>query len=215
MLKFKNSLFFLTIVFTILVASNYARAAKVENLLLNGEFEDGIITPWTTYGDVAKEVVKDLKKADVPENPIEGDFCLYIKVNSKGANFWNSGLQHAGHTFVKGKKYTLSAFLKAQKGTLQINFKPELGQDPWPGYGAKAFTMTDKWAEYSTTTPVFAENVNPATITFHIAYNVGEFWVDAVRFYEGDYVAPDFVKTKAVDPKDKITGTWGKIKTNL
>ncbi|UCD50049.1 MAG: discoidin domain-containing protein, partial [Phycisphaerales bacterium] len=39
------------------------------------------------------------------------------------------------------------------------------------------------------------------TITFHIQYDAGDFWVDGVRFYEGDYVPPVFQKrTAATDP---------------
>jgi hypothetical protein len=50
--------------------------------------------------------------------------------------------------------------------------------------------MTEEWTEFSTTTPVFSENVDPATITFHIQYAAGDFWIDGVRWYEGDYVPP-------------------------
>jgi len=163
---------------------------EAENILANGGFEDGVFSPWSTYGGVTTEVVNELKDAAVREDPIQGEFCLHIVVPAAGANFWDSGLQHAGHVFQSGKKYTLSAFLKCKKGTLNINFKPELGQDPWPGYGEQSFTMTEEWAEYSTTTPVFTQNVSPATITFHIAYTPGDFWIDGVRFYEGDYVPP-------------------------
>jgi hypothetical protein len=160
------------------------------NILDNGGFEDGVPTPWSTYGSVTTEVVTELTGAAVSEPPIEGDYCLHLVVPSAGANFWDAGLQHAGHVFEQGKKYTLSAFLKSKEGELQINFKPELGQDPWPGYGAQSFTMTEEWTEYSITTPVFTENVDPATITFHIQYAAGDFWIDGVRFYEGDYVPP-------------------------
>ena len=45
--------------------------------------------------------------------------------------------------------------------------------------------MTDEWAEYSITTPVFTENVSPACITFHIGYTAGTFWMDCIRFYQG------------------------------
>jgi len=215
MFKIRFHLFPYILMFLSVFLIGKVHGAEVENLLLNGGFEDGIMTPWNTYGNVTATVVKDLQKANVPEKPVEGSFCLNIKVNVKGANFWASGLQHAGHTFKKGEKYTLSAFLKCKEKTLQINFKPELGQDPWPGYGERAFTMTDTWTEYSTTTPIFANNVNPATITFHIAYEAAEFWVDGVRFYVGDYVAPNFGgKPKSVNPKDKITGTWGNLKLN-
>jgi hypothetical protein len=48
--------------------------------------------------------------------------------------------------------------------------------------------MTDQWAEYSVTTPVFTEDVSPGSVTFHLAFAAGEFWVDGVRFYEGGYV---------------------------
>ena len=178
-----------------------SHAQEVENLLANGGFEDGAVEPWGTYGSVTSEVVQVLAGAAVPEGPIEGRYCLHIEVAEAGVNFWDSGLQHSGHVFEEGKKYTLSAFLKCNEGTLDINFKPELGEDPWDGYGAQSFTMTEEWTEFSITTPVFTEDVSPGTITFHIGYTPGDFWVDGVRWYEGDYVPPAFKKIlTAADP---------------
>ena len=164
--------------------SELATIKAPANILANGGFEDGVAEPWSTYGDATLEVVQELVGAAVPEAPIEGGSCLHVVVGSAGANFWDSGLQHAGHVFEAGKQYTLSAFLKCNQGTLDINFKPELGEDPWTGYGSQAFTMTEEWTEFSVTTPVFDADVSPATITFHIAYAAGDFWVDDVRFVE-------------------------------
>jgi hypothetical protein len=173
-----------------------SHAQDVENLLANGGFEDGVPDPWSTYGDATMEVVQELAGAAVPEAPIEGDSCLHVVVGSAGANFWDAGLQHAGHVFEAGKQYTLSAFLKCSQGTLDINFKPEIGEDPWTGYGDQIFTMTDEWTEYSITTPVFTEDVSPATITFHIAFAPGDFWIDGVGWYEGEYVPDVGVKAE-------------------
>jgi hypothetical protein len=153
-----------------------AEDAGCVNILANGGFEDGVADPWSTYGDASIEVVQD--------DPVEGDYCLHVTVNSAGANFWDAGLQHAGHVFEAGKSYTLSASLKAKEGTMNINFKPELAADPWTGYGDQEFTMTDTWAEYTVNTGVIPENVDPASITFHIAYTAGEFYVDDVVFCE-------------------------------
>jgi hypothetical protein len=161
------------------------------NLLVNGGFEDGVLEPWGTYGDVTAEVVQELVGAAVPEPPVEGAFCLYVDVAPGIANFWEAGLQPVGEVFEAGNRYTISAFLKAKEGTLDINFKPELGADPWTGYGEQMITITDEWAEYSVTTPVFTEDVDPASFTFHIGSAQGGFWVDNVRFYEGSYVSPD------------------------
>jgi len=162
------------------------------NLLTNGGFEDGVPDPWSTYGDLVTtaEVVQVLEGAAIPEDPIEGSSCLHVTVADAGANFWDAGLQNAGHVFEAGKKYTLSVFLKSKSGTLDINFKPERAADPWEGYSDEVFTITEEWAEYNVTTPVIDADVDPASITFHIAFTAGDFWVDGVRFYEGDYVAP-------------------------
>ncbi len=155
-------------------------ALPVENLLANGGFEDGVTDPWSVYGDTTMEVVS--------EGAVEGTSCLHVTVNSAGANFWDAGLQHTGHVFEAGKQYTLSAFLRAGEGTMDINFKPELAADPWSGFGDQVFTMTDEWVEYSVTTPVLDGDVDPAAITFHIAFTAGDFYIDDVKFYEGEYV---------------------------
>ncbi len=178
-----------------------SHAQEIENLLTNGGFEDGVLEPWSTYGDnVTTEVVDELVDAAVSEDPIEGDYCLHITVTVPGVEWWDMGLEHAGHLFEADKKYTLSAFLKCKEGTLDINFKPELGEDPWTGYGEQVITMTEEWAEYSITTPVFTENLSPAIVTFHIGFEAAEFWIDGVRFYEGDYVPPDLRGELASNP---------------
>jgi len=124
----------------------------------------------------------------VSDDAIEGASSLHVTVNSAGANFWDAGLQHTGHVFEAGKMYTLSAFVKCSEGTRNINFKPELAADPWAGFGDQVFTMTNEWTEFSVTTPVLTEDASPAAITFHIAFAAGDFWIDGVRFYEGDDV---------------------------
>ena len=52
------------------------------------------------------------------------------------------------------------------------------------GFGDQVFTMTDEWADYSVNTGVLADNVDPGSITFHIGFTAGEFYIDDVKFYE-------------------------------
>jgi hypothetical protein len=148
----------------------------IENILANGGFEDGVADPWSTYGDASLEVVQ--------EDPVEGDYCLHVTVNSAGANFWDSGLQHTGHVFEAGKSYALSAWFKSKAGEFEINMKPERAGSPWEPYGEQRIILTEEWAEYTTETGVIPETVDPASITFHIAFTAGEFFVDDVEFYE-------------------------------
>ena len=201
MIKTRFILLSLVIVFAIAVIGQ-SHAAPA-NLLKNGNFETGVMDPWSTYGDMIKATV-------VAKDAIEGKNCLDVVCSKKGANFWDGGLQNAGHTFGKGKTYTLSAFLKSPN-KLQINFKPVLAADPWTGYGDKVMTMTEKWQEYYITTPAMVADVNPGCVTFHIAFDVGEFFIDNVQFYEGAYV-PGVVT--AVQSNDKLATAWGHIRSN-
>jgi hypothetical protein len=155
------------------------------NLLTNGGFEWGNADGWGGYGDNTREVVTELVGADVPEPPIEGMYCMHVVVNSAGANFWDGGVQtYQGQVFEAGKQYTFSAWLKCATGTMQVNIKPEIAADPWAGYGDQEVTITDTWAEYSVTTPVFEEDITPTSITLHIQYAPGEFWIDDAKFSE-------------------------------
>jgi hypothetical protein len=171
------------------------------NILRNGGFEDGVMTPWTVGGGSSSgEVVTTCAGAAVAEKPIEGKYCLHVTVPAATDPWWNTSVTQAGTpTFEKGKKYTLSLWLKSKSGTATVNLKPEHVGDPWTGYGETQVTMTDTWAEYSITTPVFTADVSPTEITFHIGFAAQEFWIDAVRWYEGDYAPPAFLKQFGAD----------------
>ncbi len=161
------------------------------NLLTNGGFEDGVREPLNVYGDgVTTEVVTELVDAAVPEGVIEGTYCLYVDVPEGIANFWDAGLQPQPIAYEAGKQYTVSVFLKAKSGTVDVNIKPELAADPWTGYNELMVTVTEEWQEFSTTTPVFETSPDPAGLTFHIGSAVGGFWVDGIRMYEGEYKEP-------------------------
>jgi hypothetical protein len=146
------------------------------NLMANGDLEEGVAAPWNTYGDASLEVVQ--------EDPHGGDYCLHVTVNSAGANFWDSGLQHSGKVFEAGKSYSLSAWMKSASGPFEINIKPERAANPWEPYGESRVILTEEWAEYTTNTGVIPETVDPASITFHIAFAPGEFYVDDASFKE-------------------------------
>lgn len=200
MARVKFFMFLFAVVFAVAIVG-HSHAAPV-NILKNGGFESGTMDPWTTYGNMVKGEV-------LAKDAIEGKSCLHLIISSKGANFWDGGLQNANQTFANGKKYTLSAYMKSPQ-KLKINFKPELAADPWTGFGSKEFTVIDKWQEYYVTTPVMTTEVKPASITFHITYDIGEYFVDGVFFYEGDYVAGLIT---AVKPDDKTATTWGQLKS--
>ena len=100
-------------------------------------------------------------------------------------------MSDGSYIFEQGKKYTFCCFIKCKSGTLEFRMKPEHCADPWEGYSDQVFTATEEWQEFYVTTPVFTEDVTPASPSFHLAFAPGDFWMDDIRFYEGDYVPPE------------------------
>ena len=162
-----------------------------ENVLVNPGFEDEILEPWVTYGNVLVEAVEELTEATIAEDPVEGTKALRIDVPEAGANFWDAGLEQS-YPFDEGVVYTLSAFVKSAVGERTINFKPQRGCCGFEGFGESQFTFGEEWVEFSVTTPPMPAAVAEGLITFHVAFSPGVFWMDGVRFYEGEYVPPDF-----------------------
>ena len=197
-----------------------SQAQEVTNLFQNPGFETGALEPWGGYdgggATVISTVVTNCVGANVPEGPIEGDYCLHVMVSGPGTNFFDGAITPSllpdARVFQKGKKYTLSLFLKSKNGTATINLKPELARDPYTGYGEKQVRATEKWAEYHTTTPVFTADVNPADVMFHVEFKAQEFWIDDVKWHEGDYVGRH-LKAYAPVPPDGAVGIVSPVLT--
>ena len=73
--------------------------------------------------------------------------------------------------------------MKSLSGPLDINMKLERDGGDYSGT-EELKTITDEWAQYSITTPVYTETVDPAAATFHIGYAVGEFLMDDIVLTE-------------------------------
>jgi hypothetical protein len=152
----------------------------VVNLLSYGGFEDGAATPLSTWAPLTWSMYGEGGSMEVvSQDAIEGDYCLKVTVAAATANIWDIGFKEGGVVFEAGKSYTLSAWFKSQSGPLEINLKLERDADPYDGY-EQLVTISDEWAQYSLTSDVIPETVDPASATFHVGYAAGEFLVDDI-----------------------------------
>jgi hypothetical protein len=184
------------------------------NLISNGDFETGTNAGWNFYGDMTYEAVTECVGAAVPEPVIQGQYCMHIVVPAAGAGPQDVGISRGEYTFEAGKKYTLSCFIKTKSGTFDFVIKPEQS-GTWLGFNAQQFTATEKWQEFYTTTNVFTEDTAPASPTFWFALQAGDFWLDDIKMYEGDYVESEFSSMKARNPNPedgaRLQQTWASL----
>ena len=185
------------------------------NLISNGDFETGTNAGWNFYGNMTYEAVMECVGAAVPESVIQGQYCMHIVIPAAGAGPHEVGISRGEYTFEAGKKYTVSCFIKTKSGTLDFRIKPEHAADPWEAYNMQTFTATEKWQEFYTTTDIVTENITPASPSFHLGFAPGDFWMDDIKLYEGDYVESEFssVKARNPNPEDgtRLQQTWASL----
>jgi len=171
------------------LAASPGHAKIGENMLPNGGFESGDISPYGVYsgdGETTADVVTYCDGASFPEGPAEGTYCLHVVVPppEPGENDWDVGMADNSYTLKKGKRYVFSCFMKCKSDKLQVRLKPERGEDPYEAYNDRVVTVTKYWQKFSVMTPIMPERVTPASPTFHFNFAAGDFWIDDVRLCE-------------------------------
>ena len=196
---------------------------EIENLLDNGGFENGTHAPWQIGGAIRDgggvgatiEVVDKLKGAKIPEDPIEGRLCLRVEVEKGASSAGDVQFMTANHppVYKKGEIYTLSAFIKSDDNMrfhLLISGGSEDGFQP--SFRSETFTTTDVWQEYYLTTAPMPQQPQATRAKLFVGYGPGEFWVDDIKIYTGEYV-PTFPGDQAVAMTvDKLATTWASIR---
>jgi len=181
-----------------------ADVSAVENLIRNGDFEDGIVE-WElrVSGDAVAEM------ASVEGEASKGSKSVYINISSvAGTSAWHLSLYQEGLLLVAGQTYTLSSWAKAEE-LRPVVLYVEQAADPWDEYGRASIEANTQWQEYWTTfTATMAGAVWPRIALGESDVNI---WVDNVRFYEGEYVEDAGPET-AVNPAGKSAMTWAGIK---
>ncbi len=206
-----------------LLSSNMAIAEEIENLMDNGGFENGAHAPWQIGGGIRDgggvgatlEIVDKLKGAEVDEDAIEGKLCLLVGVEDGASSAGDVQFMTANHpsTYEKDEIYTFSAFIKSDDDMrfhLTISGGSEDGFQP--SYKSETFTTTNEWTEYHLTTDPMPIKPQATRAKFFVGYGPGDFWIDDIKVYIGEYVPAETGGRIAVDPGKGLTTTWGSIK---
>lgn len=197
----------LVVVVAVCLCVSSAQAVEVANLLQNPEFELGK-QGWSTWVEDANAGA--LAEPDTNEK-VKGKQSLLIDIFAAGGG--KRVELHQNPLNLKGGwALTYAIWLKGDKvrnAKIICNHRA----DPWTSYGSKDIVIQQDWQEFWTAVQVPADDAI-AGIYLELRDTKGKVWVDAVRLFQGDYVADDTIgqKPRAVEPSSKLATTWADAK---
>ena len=212
----KGKFLSVTVLFISLFLIITANVCAVENLILNGDFEEGNAGWLNAFrGAAAMQFVID------DEDSISGKKSARFEVaNIGGGDMHDLTLDCDTPINVKaGNTYTVDFWVKAEEDrTIAIDFL--MNHDPWTNaFRVENIPITKEWhVQHHTFEAGFSDNNMIFLFSFSRGSNKNPtaiMWIDHVRFYEGKFEKEDLLEKpepKAVDPNGKFTRSWGMVK---
>ncbi len=204
----KYSLAGIAVLVVCLLTLNLAAGEEIENVIIAGDFENGDLdkSKWTLQIEGAAACTLAVDK----EESAEGKASLFAEVTSiDNAANWVPWIWQT-QTIKKGKTYTLSVFLKAEEDR-NISLSIRDLNAPKQEHVLKTVLVETEWKEYWATLIT-----SPKDVAVKVGVRGGpavNFWMDGVRFYEGEYEPTEIGGPRiAVDPRSKLSTTWATLK---
>lgn len=181
-------------------------ASAIDDLARNGDFENGLVD-WEirqSEGTVAT-------MSEDRDDSVKGGSSVFVEIDLAKGVTWHLALFQDNHTLEGGTDYTAAFWAKAELPR-PVDFYMELKADPWTSYGRKTMNLTEEWTEYWSEWTQ-AEDVPSAWFRLAVGQIATDFWVDNVRFYEGEYEPDEEMgRVRAVAPGGKLATVWGGMK---
>ena len=182
-----------------------------QNQIVNGDFESPLVPE---KGQRWEFCCAGQGKMDIDKKEfVKGDQSMVVTVDVVGATTWEPHVKIIGLNVEEGKKYTYSAFMKAEEPRRTLLGIRRCQAQIFYGNSGEIQIGTE-WKEYSCTVTASESNVGDVMVLTQLGVNQVNTWIDDARFYEGEYTPdPELeVVQKAVFASDKLALTWASIK---
>jgi hypothetical protein len=209
----KGMLSSVAILFTGLFLIATADVYAVENLILNGDFEEGD-TGWA----VASRGAADMQFVIDETEFISGKSSARLEIlNIGGGGTHDLTLDCQTAISTKaGQAHTVDFWVKAEgERTVTVDFL--MNHDPWTNvFRVENIPITTEWqVQHHTFIAEFDDDNMIFLFSFSRSSNENPLvtmWIDRVRFYEGEHEEEDLLEPAAVTLDDKLAGSWSAIK---
>jgi len=207
-------LFILGVLF-VLCGTVYAAVDLEEgvNQLQNGDFEQGVLAPWTMSQQEGATGVIELDDKEMHS----GEFSLMVTTTAINGTNWHFKFSQTNLSFEAEEKHTVKFWAIAEAPRV-VQLCLQRNADPWDGWLWLDFNITEDWQEFvhEITMPL-EDNDKGHFLAFHSGQSTDIWWLDDVRYYRGgadDEVVEEEQPQIAVDPVGKASTVWGGIKGN-
>jgi hypothetical protein len=195
-----------------MILTSPAFSQQVENLLMDGDFED----PVSGWGLATRPPAAATFTIDTEVKRV-GQASARIDITNVGDGTSNHNLtldNDAGIAVEANKTYTVDFWTKAETDRTLI-IDSLLNQSPWTRlFRATDLPVTTEWTRIHQTFQADA-TMSPVVFLFSFVDSTTTIWLDHVRFYEGEFDeeggSPELAYNP--DPKDAATveATWANL----
>jgi hypothetical protein len=205
-------LIFLGLLFLLCYCVLSISAEVGKNQIINGDFESPLVQEKGQRWEFCCGVAQGKMDIDKKEF-FKGKQSMLVTVSAIGAVAWEPHVKIIGLNVEKGKKYTYSAFMKAEKQRAIVIDIRRAGAEIFFG-NSGAIQVGTEWKEYSWTVTATESNEGDVMVLTQLGVDKANTWIDDARFYEGEYISdPELnIVPKAVSPLSKVALTWASIK---
>ena len=151
--------------------------AVMPNLITNGGFETGSLSPWTLSAGAGKATA-----ALDGTTAADGTNSAHVNVTSAAPSNWQIDFASARFPLVSGKQYTISFWVKSDVvQTIQVAMQG--GPPSYSYYGMNTmFSVGTTWTRDSLTFKATA-TANDTSLEFFLGGKASNIWLDDVQVY--------------------------------
>ena len=151
-------------------------SALVNNLLFNGDFESGSMSPWVM--EIHDPAVASMSLETNPVHVASGNASAKVVTTSTTDTEWHIQFKQFGPTFVEGQPYLLTFSAKANVAVdIGVGISREIS--PWNTYGYNSIGLTTQWQQFTMAVVPDEDNNGFVRVSARLSdIPAGTFWFD-------------------------------------
>ncbi len=152
-------------------SSAWAEGGSALEMLTNGSFAAGFVSPWSLQVVAPAAAVRTLLTNGAPD----GSTALEINVTTNDTSTWHVQFYQTGLRLTNGQAYTVRFAARSEEAR-SVSVGIMQSGSPWAGLGSGSVTLATNWQDFTVVLTAGADESNARLNIGELASNTGRVW---------------------------------------